>query len=103
MANLSAIGDLMHVDVNINFDESNVEQVPVLLDHLTETHIASKIGKLVFTPITPTPKDREGLRPATEMDCAWMTVETARQLIRAAAARHGEGLQRRRWSPGARL
>jgi len=78
---LEAACTLMPVDVNINFDQSNVERAPELLDYLAEIGLASKIGKLSFTPITATPKDRGGLRPATEMDRAMMTVETARQVI----------------------
>ena len=81
IANLKAIDGLTHLDINVNFDQSNVGQIPALLDFLKEADQSSKIGKLVFTPITKTPKDREGLRPATETDCSFMTLETAQQLI----------------------
>ena len=81
IANLKAIDGLAHLDINVNFDQSTVGQVPALLDYLKEADQSSKIGKVVFTPITPTPKDREGLRPATETDCSFMTLETARHLI----------------------
>ncbi len=90
-ARLTEACTLMPVDVNINYDQSNVGKVPALLSYLQDVGLAAKIGKVTFTPITPTPKDREGLRPATEMDRAMMTVETAGQLIELSRAALDKG------------
>jgi len=65
----------------MNFDDSSWEEGPALLEYLARAGLAPKIRKVTFTPITPTPRDRAGMQPATELDCPPSSPETARRLI----------------------
>jgi uncharacterized protein len=81
VANISSVAGLMNLDVNMNFDDTNVAEGPALLEYLSRAGLADGIRRLSFSPITPTPRDREGMQPATEADCTPSSPVRARQLI----------------------
>jgi uncharacterized protein len=65
----------------VNHDRENVDRIPELLDLLASLGLREKIQSIVFSPISPAPKDREGMVPATELPCAITSLESARQLM----------------------
>jgi uncharacterized protein len=81
VANVAAASDLIEVIVEVNFDDANVRRVPELLDHIVELGLEKKIAEIMFSPISSTPKDREGLRPSTETDRPFLSLEVARHMI----------------------
>ncbi len=84
LENIRSVADLLHVDVNMNFDDGNYGELPVLMDFLAESGLKGRIGKLSFTPITTTPADREGLTPATEVDCPITSPRSVRRALELA-------------------
>jgi uncharacterized protein len=81
LANIRAAADLTRISIEINFDEPNAAQVPALLDQLAAEGLAVKIERVVFSPISPTPKDRLAARPGSEVPCRILSPESARLFI----------------------
>jgi uncharacterized protein len=81
IAVIQAAAPLLPIQIEVNHDEQNVGRIPELLDLLASLGLRDKIQSLVFSPISPTPKDREGLVPAAELPCAITSLESAVQVM----------------------
>ena len=52
-----------------------------MLDELAGLGLAPKIHKVIFKPISPVPKDREGLVPSAELACAYSDPDAIRRIV----------------------
>jgi uncharacterized protein len=73
--------DQIDIVIEVNFDEANSGSIPALLDELVRVGVREKIKSIQFNPISSTPKDREGMRPSTETDRPFLSLEMARHMI----------------------
>ena len=81
LRNLQAVIDHTAIDLEINFDDTNVAEVPRLLDLLAGMGLAPKFRRLVLSPITPTPHQREGSLPTQEIPCNFISLRGAEQMM----------------------
>ena len=79
--NLQEVIDHTAIDLEINFDDTNVERVPELMDLLAGMGLAAKFRKLVLSPITPTPHQREGSLPTQEIPCSFVSLKGSEQMV----------------------
>ncbi len=83
--------DLTEISIEINFNDENAERVGELLDLLASHGLERKIKKLLFSPISAVPQDRQAAKPGTEVPCAMMTLESTRRLLGLQALAVGKG------------
>jgi uncharacterized protein len=81
LRNIESAAALIEIKIEVNVDTGNSERIGELLDVLSALGLHKKIHELIFCPITPTPRDRELARPSTEVSCAPMSLEYAREHI----------------------
>jgi len=81
LKNIETTADQLDIIVEVNVDARNAPRIPELLDLLAERGLRQKIRQVLFSPISPTPKDREGLRPSAEVPCAIASTDSSRQIM----------------------
>jgi uncharacterized protein len=81
ISNIRASAELTDFVIEVNFDQGNTGRVGELLDQLTALGLREKIKRILFSPVSATPRDREGLVPAAEIECALLSTETAHGMV----------------------
>lgn len=88
---IEEVADRTLVEVGCNVDDGNAEGIVSLLDELVRRNLASRLRKVTFKPVSPSPAHRQGVPPTAELSCGWANPAAMRRLagLRAAAIERG--------------
>ena len=91
MGNLRAALGEVDVEIGVNFDEENVGHIIELLDYLAGENLASRLARISFKPIVPTPEGRKAAGASADIGCVYSQAELPDNLVflRKAAIEHG--------------